>query len=174
MIDACASKKCLADTVPGYRLRSMFVRGTDPSASGHASTGSWATEGGPQALYFLLEEPLIVDRAFADELRHELQLGTQRNVRGGMTHGCSHTLGSSTVTSYCRTAALEFAEALHHVQGFGVHEAMDFGLVVETDRIDHESVAVPAANRGAHPRWIGIDCLRRPSSGTNRTAIGYS
>ena len=94
-----------------------------------------------------LEQALVVDVALAHELSDKFQFGTERE-RSRRNHPRRfpdvRVFDSDVVL---QGPILEPSEALDDVQRLGVHEAVDFRLVVEADRVDDQRVSVPAADR---------------------------
>src|SRR5262249_15194301 len=52
------------------------------------------------------------------------------------------------------------AKAFDHVQRLGVPEALQLGLIVETDGIDDERFSFPMSDRVTKPAWVRIDGVR--------------
>src|SRR5262245_62834903 len=105
----------------------------------------------PGRLALFPEQALVVDRALAHEFRYELRFrakreGSRRDLPRRLPH--AWILHRDLVQE---TSILEFLETLDDVQRFGVHEAVDFSLVVETDGVDHQSVTLPTPDRRTHP-----------------------
>src|SRR6188474_2508688 len=169
----CRSPRPSWSDLTGPPARDQGSGGTCPTATffvtfscGPGSAPADATTGADPAarcasrrLFLIAEQLLVIAVVLADELEDPLLRrldepetaihlpGRGKNIRVLDRQLVLDSLGHSR-------------EALHHVQILTVPIAVDLGLVVETDGVDDQRVAVPAADRVAKPGGIGISLMR--------------
>src|SRR5262245_1517826 len=120
---------------------------------------AWGSHRPPlQLVRLFAEERAVVAIVFADKLVDPPEVRTQRKrPRQGVW--LFEDIGIFDRHFILDRIEFGASETLDHVQRIGMSVALQFGLVVEADRIDDESISLPLADGVAQPTRIGINWM---------------
>src|SRR5438067_7057923 len=108
---------------------------------------------------FLFEKLAVIGIVLADEFVHFRHVGAKREPSAHRP-GLYKNVRIFQSRFVLEGIVIGAAEALDHVQSFGMPEAVDLGLVIEADGVHDQRVAFPMADRFAHPCGIRIRRVR--------------